>query len=103
MNLYVRMTKATYEYNYRDPKGRGMRFALAEKKHPDFKNISACPCCGVESLVLYQITIDDIFNAGKKLKIDWVKCYTCDYHLRYDTGEPHLLELYPQTLFDSRK
>lgn len=103
MNFFVRQNSATYEYNYHDVKGRGQRFALAEKDHADFKDISNCPCCGVNSLVLYRIIIDDIFNPGKKLKIDWVKCYTCDYHLRYDTGEPYLLELYIKPLFTSIK
>lgn len=103
MNLFVRMNRATYEYNYHDPKGRGIRFALAEKKHPDFKKIPECPCCGVKSLVLYQLVTDDLFNPGQKMKIDWVKCYTCDYHLRYDTGEPYLMELYTEPLFMSKK
>jgi hypothetical protein len=91
MNLYVRMNKATYEYNYNDPQGRGKRFALAEKKHPDFITVSECPCCGIKSLTLYRI------------KIDWVKCYTCEYHLRYDTGEPYLLDLYSKPIFENTK
>jgi hypothetical protein len=99
MNFFVRKNQATYEYNYKDPKGRGARFALAEKSHSDFKKISKCPCCGVESLVLYQIISDDIFNEGQKVKIEWVKCYTCEYHLRYDTYEPYLLDIFPDALF----
>jgi len=99
MNLFVRANKATYEYNYHDPLGRGERFANAEKKHPDFRGISHCPCCGIKSLVLYNITVDDFFNENKKQLVSWVKCYTCDYHLRYDTGEPALLGIYPAQLF----
>lgn len=44
------------------------------------------PCCGVTFLVIYQLVTDDFFDPGKKMKIDLVKCYTCDYHLKYVPG-----------------
>ena len=88
MNLFVRSNHAGYEYNYRDPKGRGKRFANAETDHPHFKEVKTCPCCGERSLVLYRESIDDvIFNPGHIKNIDWVKCYTCDYHLRCNVGD----------------
>ncbi|MDB5199172.1 MAG: hypothetical protein JWO92_1135 [Chitinophagaceae bacterium] len=99
MNLFLRLNHATYEYNYNDPAGRAMRFALSEDHFEDFRNVSDCPCCGINSLVLYQKNIDDLFNPGHDLKISWVKCYMCDYYLRFDTGEPYLLGLYTKSLF----
>jgi hypothetical protein len=101
MNLYTRNNKATYEYNYRDFKGRGERFAIAETNHNDFKEIQNCPCCGVHSLVRYNITTDDFFNPGEIKNIEWVKCYTCDYHLRYNVGDPHFFNLTSDIIFKS--
>ena len=101
MNLFVRENiQATYEYNYKDPKGRAKRFAEAERSHENFKEIRSCPCCTEKTLVVYRITIDDIFNRGKKRDIDWVKCYLCDYHLRYNAGDPALFDLHSEILFD---
>lgn len=100
MSLFMRRNvQATNEYNYKDPKGRAKRFAEAERNHNDFKEIKSCPCCGEKTLVVYRITIDDIFNAGKKLDIDWVKCYMCDYHLRHNAGDPQFFNLNTEKLF----
>lgn len=93
--------QARYEYNYRDPKGRGERFAIAEKAHQNFKDIKTCPCCGTISLVLYVETVEDvIFNPGKMKSIEWVTCYTCNYHIRYNVGDPNLFSLSDNSLFD---
>lgn len=75
MNFFVRNNfQAGHEYNYKDPIGRGKRFAQAEKnEHQHFKEIKGCPCCGEESMVVYSHSIDDIFNPGKKLNMEWVK------------------------------
>lgn len=92
MNLLMRNnSQATYEYNYKDPQGRGRRFANAEKaSHSHAIKIVSCVCCNVDSMVIYQETVDDIFNLGTAKKIiEWVKCYTCDYHLRYNAGDPY--------------
>ncbi len=91
MNLFVRQNRATYEYNYDDVKGRGRRFALSEDNggHPDFKEIRLCPCCDVNSLVVYQSRNKDFLNRN----IEWVKCYTCDYHIRYNVADPMLFDL----------
>lgn len=100
MNLFVRKNvQATNEYNYKDPKGRAKRFANAESIHPDFKKISKCHCCGEETLVVYKLTIDDLWNPGKTQDIDWVKCYLCDYHLRYNVGDPAHFNLSDQRIF----
>ena len=101
MNLYMRNnTQATYEYNYKDPKGRGRRFANVEKnEHPHAIRVSQCICCGEESMVVYRETINDIFNPGSKKHIEWVKCYTCDYHIRYNAGDPYLFNLKEDKLF----
>lgn len=88
MNLFVRNNQASYEYNYRDAKGRGMRFANAETTHPHFSKILKCPCCSVESLVLYSESVLNIFSKkNENMVIEWVKCYTCDYHLRFNVGD----------------
>lgn len=99
MNLFTRNNKATYEYNYHDVKGRGTRFANAESTHPDFARILSCPCCGVASMVHYRHTFSDIFRNGEKSNIDWVKCYTCDYYIRYNAGDPHFFELSEEEIF----
>lgn len=102
MNLYMRSNRqASYEYNYRDPMGRGKRFAKAERKeHKHAIDIKACPCCGVESMVVYRERIEDFFSETKKMKnIDWVKCYTCEYHVRYNAGDPFLLQLSQHRVF----
>jgi len=104
MNLYVRDNMATYEYNYKDPIGRGRRFAEAEKDYKDFDTILDCPCCGNHSLVRYAITIpDDFMNPGHPLLIEWVKCYTCDYHLRVNAHDPYWLKLSASPIFTERK
>lgn len=102
MNLFVRMNHASFEYNYRDPLGRGIRFAEAEKVHQNFILINKCPCCGKNSLVLYEETIDDIFNQGKKLHIQWVTCYTCTYHVRMNAGDPFIFGLSEKEVFIKR-
>lgn len=100
MNLFVRRNiQASYEYNYRDPKGRGRRFAKVEKlEHEHAKDVKPCPCCGEESLVIYVQPIPDIFNTGEN-KVSWIKCYTCDYHLRHNVGDPSLFDLYHTKIF----
>lgn len=100
MNLYTRNGKATFEYNYHDLFGRGERFAQSEKKHENFKGIKSCPCCTKKTLVLYSIVIEDIFNKPEKLDIQWVKCYTCDYHIRYNVGDPVFYDLSEVPIFD---
>jgi len=102
MNLFVRNnTQATFEYNYKDPIGRGKRFAQAEQSgYEHFREIKSCPCCGEESMVVYRHTINDILNQGKKLNIEWVKCYTCDYHLRYNVGNPQFFNLHHEQIFE---
>jgi hypothetical protein len=100
MNWFVRRNvQATNEYNYKDPIGRAERFANAERVHPDFKQISKCHCCGENTLVVYKLTIDDIWNPGQTQEIDWVKCYLCDYHLRYNVGDPAHFNLSDQRVF----
>lgn len=101
MNNFVKMNHSTYEYNYRDPIGRGKRFAEVEvKKHPHAKIIISCHCCGNESKVFYEEQIDDFFNSGKTIKIQWVKCYVCEYHLRYNVGDLSLFNDSFEPLFD---
>lgn len=101
MNLYMRNnSQATYEYNYRDPKARGRRFARVEMEgHIHAIRISPCICCAEESMVVYQEIIDDIFRIGSKKSIEWVKCYTCDYHIRYNVGDPSIFSLHPNRIF----
>lgn len=102
MNLFVRNNiQAGFEYNYKDPIGRGIRFAESERNgHPDFKGIKTCVCCGQKSMVVYQHIIDDIFNPPNKKNIGWVKCYTCDYHLRFNVGEPMYFDLNCEKIFE---
>ncbi len=100
MNIFVRHNHATHEYNYKDPKGRGKRFANAERNYSDFKDIKKCPCCNEESLVIYKIeTKDVIFNPEQMLVIEWLKCYTCDYHLRYNVYDPSVFRLSEDQFF----
>lgn len=89
MDNFVKNNNATYEYNYKDPIGRGERFATIEKeKYSNAVEIKICPCCGGKSLVLYRIHADDLpIPLGKN--IEWIKCYTCDYHLRYNVFDLH--------------
>lgn len=101
MNLFMRNnSQATYEYNYKDPHGRGCRFAKIEMaEHPQAKAIDSCVCCGVNSMVIYQEIIDSIFVKGEKESIEWVKCYTCDYHIRYNVGDPSFFRLHTKKVF----
>jgi|GEM_PF-6518497 hypothetical protein len=100
MGFYSRNNwSAGHEYNYRDPKGRGRRFALAERRYSDFKTIKNCICCGEKSMVHYSISTTDPFNQTQTILIDWLKCYTCDYHLRYNAGDPYIFGLSPKRLF----
>jgi hypothetical protein len=103
MNLFVRINHASFEYNYRDPLGRGVRFAEAEREHEHFVSIDKCPCCGKGSLVLYQETIDDFFRAGKKIHIQWTTCYTCTYHIRINAGDPFIFGLSEKRIFLEHK
>lgn len=100
MNFATRNGRATYEYNYNDNFGRGKRFALAEQQHEDFKEIKKCTCCGSESLVVYSKIIDSVISIpSKKLDIQWVKCYTCHYHIRYNVGDPVFFDLQEEPFF----
>lgn len=99
MNMYVRENRATYEMNYRDPLGRGKRFADAERVHGHFKAIKTCPCCTNQSLVAYGFSIDDIFKPGSRLKISWIKCYTCEFHLHSNMHEPMIFGLAKENVF----
>lgn len=101
MNLLIRNNISPYEYNYRDPIGRGKRFAQAEKEHPHFKNIKDCVCCSTSSMVVYEQIVDDIFNPGQRKSIEWLKCYTCDYHIRINVGDPSFFNLYSEAIFES--
>jgi hypothetical protein len=103
MNLFVRSNiQASYEYNYRDPKGRGHRIAEIEwEKYPDAKEIKKCPCCGEDSMVLYRVSTLDFFNLKENKEIEWVKCYTCDYHIRDNAGDPFHLQLSSEPIFKS--
>lgn len=84
MNNALRNNRSDYEYNYKDIFGRGQRFALAEKKnHPNAKEIKNCPCCTGNSLVHYVILGIDLPIPSED-NIEWLKCYTCDYYLRYN-------------------
>ncbi len=110
MNLFIRNNwQAGHEYNYKDPKGRARRFALAEcagsdYKHPDFPAPVSCPCCGESTLVVYRFTQEKSFlHGGRDADIDWIKCYLCDYHLRYNAGDPVYFRLSSQPLFTSQR
>ena len=101
MNNAIRQNRATYEYNYHDPKGRGKRFAIAEKdNYPNAKNIKRCPCCNEESLVLYETKVDNWMGTKKTLIIQWIKCYTCEYHLRQNVFDLHFFNPKFEKLFD---
>lgn len=100
MTIFAReYGQAGYEYNYKDIKGRGQRIALAESKHEHFEMIKDCPCCENRSLVLYSLETPDIFDIEVTNTIKWVKCYTCEYHLRINTGEPKSFGLALEYLF----
>ncbi len=99
--LMRRNLRATFEYNYFDPAGRGIRFAAIEKeKNRNARQIARCPCCGNQSMVIYRQEFNDIINNNQPLNIDWVKCYSCDYYLRYNTGEPAWFKLHNEKLFN---
>lgn len=100
MNNGVKRNHATYEYNYKDPFGRGERFAQIEKeKYPDAREIKKCPCCSGQSLVLYRINGTDL-PIPSQTNIDWIKCYTCEYHLRYNVFDLHYFDRNFEKLFD---
>lgn len=101
--LMRRNLRATFEYNYFDPVGRGIRFAEIEnEKNTYARQVASCPCCGHNSLVIYCQEWNDMFNGNSPLNIDWVKCYTCDYHVRYNTGEPAYFRLHNERLFNRK-
>lgn len=89
MNNALRNNRSAYEYNYNDIFGRGKRFALAERKnHKNAKEIKICPCCNVNSLVHYTILGKDL-DMPQNNDIEWLKCYTCDYYIRYNVFDLH--------------
>ena len=91
--------QAGHEYNYKDISGRGQRIALAESEHEHFEMIKDCPCCENHSSVLYSLETPDIFDIERTKTIKWVKCYTCEYHLRMNTGEPKSFGLASEWIF----
>lgn len=105
MDLGVQQNRATHEYGYNDAKGRGIRFAKAEqgnpeqKGYPDAYSINPCICCGVESMVHYRIKREYKFHPSYPDYIEWLKCYTCDYHLRSEAGDPSYFKLSLSRIF----
>lgn len=88
----LKYKRSAYEYNYTDPDKRGIRFAAIEKRqHENAKEIRNCPCCGIKSLVYYRID-DEKIKIFDKRNIEWIKCYTCDYHLRYNVLDLHYFD-----------
>jgi hypothetical protein len=89
MNLDARANRSPYEYNYHDIKGRGIRFARSENRnHPHAVKVKHCPCCTEKSLVHYKILGKDL-HIPKREDIEWLKCYTCDYYIRYNVLDLH--------------
>lgn len=100
MNNRVKRNQATYEYNYTNPVGRGERFAQIEKKkHSNAVEIKKCPCCAGNSLVLYRIK-NDKMPIPFSTNIEWVKCYICEYHLRFNVFDLHYFDKKFEKLFD---
>lgn len=98
MHLHVRNhNRPAYEYNYDDFKGRGMRFANAEKEHKHFEKIINCICCNEKSLVKYSFKTNTL--SGEPQIIAWVKCYTCEYYVQYDDYDPYLFKLSQSPIF----
>ena len=96
MNNAIRENRHPYEYNSLNPKGRGARFAEIEyklKEYTEAKKIKTCPCCNGKSLVLYEIKTNNSI-------IQWIKCYTCDYYLRNNMFDLHLVNPKFKKLFD---
>jgi len=100
MNHAVRNNRAINEYNYRDSKGRGKRFATIEQSNFPESQIMKCPCCNEEALVRYQEKLENYWGSGKTLLIQWVKCYTCDYHIRNNVFDLNLFNNQFEKIFD---
>lgn len=98
MDNGMRQGRATHEYNYHDVLGRGRRIAEVEQTAHDRAVIMDCTCCGNASLVRYEI-LSPPFRGGNPV-IQWVKCYTCDYHLRFNVRDLHYFNPIYQKLFD---
>lgn len=102
-NLPIPMRKniaTPHEYNYDDPLGRGLRLAQGEEHCEKYKSTQCCPVCGIASLVLYEdplsVEVQEFFG---RQNIRFVKCYTCDYMLRENAGEPNFFGLNNELLF----
>ncbi len=87
-----------YEQEYEYPTGRIERFAEAERQDKDFYELRGCPCCGLKSLVVYRKEYDDIFTKKRDF-ISWFKCYSCDYSLKNNVGDPNFFNLSDKPIF----
>lgn len=89
MNLALRNNRSANEYNYHDVFGRGERFAQTEKdNHINAFEIKKCPCCDKNSMVHYRILGKDL-PIPQDEHIEWLRCYTCDYYIRYNVFDLH--------------
>ena len=96
-DLLIRKNISHYEPYYENPIARAEKFAKIEMEHMNFFSLKKCTCCGVESLVIYKKSLDDVETKGAF--ISWFKCYNCDYSLNNNVGDPNLFGLSPITLF----
>lgn len=76
---------------YENPIGQFERFAESERAHPDFYNLSSCPCCGNKTLVVYRKTVDPL--------VAWFKCYACDYSIKDNVGDPYSFGISASNIF----
>lgn len=98
-DMYLLNNHSYVEPYYDNPKERGIRLAAAEKEHEHFFSVKSCPCCGFNSLVIYKKITPDIFNNGQDMDYFFSRCFSCNYLLPENMGEPFRFKLYPERLF----
>lgn len=80
----------SFDFNdtkYLNPHLRNENFSKLEQDRDDFYARKECPCCGVNSLVIYQHPIKNPFNERMEM-IEWFRCYTCTYNGGDNMGDP---------------
>ncbi|MFT6502589.1 MAG: hypothetical protein ACJASQ_002716 [Crocinitomicaceae bacterium] len=87
-----------YDNDYEKPHLRDQAFVELERKNKCFHSIHKCYCCGVKSLVVYKKVFNDFFTE-KDTFVSWANCYSCNYNIKNNLGDPCIFGLIPFELF----
>lgn len=86
-----------FDSKYSNPHLRNEKFAQSEETSEHFYGRKECPSCGVNSLVIYQFSIESPFD-DEMTMIGWFRCYTCSYNGANNMGDPHFFGICDEPL-----